>query len=72
MGLFSRPASSGDIGGEDNREHSARKARQFKAMSPDERRSVLRVDRELLKGAEEAERAGDMRRAQELRRQVGD
>jgi hypothetical protein len=70
MGLISRPASSG--GGEDNREHSARKARQFAAMSPDERRSILRIDRELLKGAEEAERAGDMGRAQELRRQVGD
>ena len=71
MGLFSRAAGS-DGGEEDNRGFSARKAEQFKRMSAEERRAVMRVDADLLKGAEEAERAGDMDRAQELRRQVGD
>ena len=72
MGLFSRAAASGDSGGEDNRGFSARKAERFKHMSAEERRAVMRVDADLLKGAEEAEQAGDMGRAQELRRQVGD
>jgi hypothetical protein len=77
MGLLGKLRGSGDgdgndFGGEDNRRFSAIKAEQWKTMSEGTRRSLKTTDKVLLKAAEEAERAGDMKRAQELRRSIGD
>ncbi len=77
MGLLGKLLGSGDgdgneYGGEDNRRFSAIKAEQWKTLSDDIRKSLKTTDTVLLKAAEEAERAGDMKRAQELRRSIGD
>ena len=70
MGLLGRLLGSDD--GDDNRDRSARMSEKCKTMSAEERRSVRNMDAALLKLAEKAERRGDMKRAQELRRSIGD